>query len=210
MIAAVICLIVITLCDFIIPKPSNPLTEHKKQQNLLDARRANEAVKGQLKTAQAAVARYIWTEGMDQISSKSLDAVTTLAQVNKVQLLGFRPPQKTTDQDGLTHIPYLILLSGPFRNIQNFLSALEDPKYKLAEEMVQLSSADASTDNVSASISVIAYTLPAAATSSSSTSTVRSSKDQSRTAEKSVQTTTSPMKTTTKISLHSTTTGGKR
>jgi hypothetical protein len=157
---ALICLAAIAGADLIIPKPTNPLSQHQKIQDLEKLRKESNLQNDQLKTAKSEVSRYIWSENMDTITSKSLGAVTGLALANKVQLLGFRPPQKTTEQDGLVHIPYLILLNGSFLNVRNFVEGLENTKYKLAIEMVQFSSSDSSTDQVSATIGVIAYTLP--------------------------------------------------
>jgi len=157
---ALVCLGSIAAADLIIPKPRNPLSSHQKNQDVKDLNRAAKVLENQVKTSKSEVARYVWSENMDRITSKSLDTVTALTQANKVQLLGFRPPQKTTIEDGLVHIPYLILLSGSFLSVENFVESLEAPKNKLAVEMVQFSSADSSSDQVSATVGVIAYTLP--------------------------------------------------
>lgn len=166
---AVFCLAVIAAGDFIVPKPRNPLTQHQKSEEIRKLKEGVAAQDKNLTAAKAAVGRYLWNVGLDQITSKSLDSITALAAENKVQLQGFRPPVKTSEQDGLTHIPYLILVNGPFLNVVNFEEALEDPKYKLAIEMVQFASSDASSDQVNASIGVIGYKLPQQEASSSGT-----------------------------------------
>jgi hypothetical protein len=166
---AVFCLAVIALGDLVVPKPKNPYTPHQKSQDIKQLQTGMAIQEQDLKKAKSTVSRYVWNVGLDQITSKSLDSVTALAAANKVQLQGFRPPVKTTIQNGLTHIPYLILVSGPFLNVVNFEEALEDPKYKLAIEMVQFASSDSSSDQVNASIGVIAYTLPNQEASSNGT-----------------------------------------
>ena len=85
--------------------------------------------------------------------------VTSLAAKNHVQLLGFRPQKPTDEDDGFTHVPYLILLNGPFPAVQATLRDIESPTNKLAVSLVQFASSDANSDAVNATIGVVAYTL---------------------------------------------------
>ncbi|HEY3780826.1 MAG TPA: type 4a pilus biogenesis protein PilO [Fimbriimonadaceae bacterium] len=154
----VVAMFAIVVVDFLVPKPYTTLTRRVQAENI---RQLNDNVKvyqAQLKTATTSVDKYVWKKNSDEISSQSLKNVTAIAIKHKVQMLGFRP-QKPSEDGGFTHLPYLVLLSGTYPNVQAALQDIEAPVNRLAISLVQFASADANSDSVNATIGVVAYSL---------------------------------------------------
>jgi hypothetical protein len=165
----VVAMLVIVIVDFVVPKPQATMTRHEQEIKLHQQKDAVAVQDAQLKTAQASVAKYVWNKSADEIASQSLKNMTAIAAKHKVQLLGFRP-QKTTDDGGFTHLPYLVLLSGTFPNVESALQDIEAPANRLAVSLVQFASSDANSDGVNATIGVVAYSLTQGASNEKTTS----------------------------------------
>ena len=155
--AALIFLAAIAIFDLVVPRPVAP-SKHEQAIKKQQMMRTIEIHQQDANAAKADVARYIWqVKKTDEIGAKSLAAITALAAKHKVSLLGFRP-QKAYSQDGLTQLPYLIILEGEYPGVSAFLNDLENIQTKLAINMVQVSASEANTDRVNANIGVVAYT----------------------------------------------------
>jgi hypothetical protein len=160
-IIAVILFAGVALFDTFAPKPVVTKTKRQFGQDRAVALKQAEEEKEKLQVAQNDVSKYVWSANSN-VQSQSLSTVTALATKYKVQLQSFRP-ERSTEEDGLVHMPYLILVQGDYLSVTKMLKDVENPRNKLAVNMVQYSSADTSTDRVNATIGVIAYALPAPA-----------------------------------------------
>lgn len=109
-----------------------------------------------LAASQAKVSARTWKGGAQQVGPGALQAMTTLAKSHSVKLSGFRP-QRTTLVSGLELLPYTVVAEGSFVNVLRFVKAIEDPNTKLAVTLAQLNSADANSDQVTATIGITAY-----------------------------------------------------
>jgi Tfp pilus assembly protein PilO len=143
--------------DIVAPKPTEHQTLRTRKDNEARMVAQIQTIKDRLAATSADVARYVWTVPQDRIGGQSLAAVTNIAMKHSVRLLAFRP-QKATDENGLTRLPYMVVLDGTFPSVAAMLRDLETTSNKLAVNLVQIASADASTDQVNATIGVIAYT----------------------------------------------------
>jgi len=174
---ALVLMVLIVAFDLLVPKPKAPLTDAQHQIDV--DKKTNEALSEKVLLAQARKdnQRFLWSMPVDKIGPTALSAVNELARVHQVTITAFRP-QKQNEQSGLLLLPYLIVMQGTYPGVTGFLHDLQATSTKLAVNLVQVAAADQSTDQVNASIGVIAYTTPpeppatpAPATSSTSKST---------------------------------------
>jgi Tfp pilus assembly protein PilO len=113
-----------------------------------------------IRDQKAKVGAKVWTLSLQEIGPKALQTVTGFAKEQRLKLTAFRP-QKPNDVNGMTQLPFLISIEGSYPSILNFIRQIETSNSKLAPNLVQLSSTDGSSDLVTATIGVMAYTLPA-------------------------------------------------
>jgi Tfp pilus assembly protein PilO len=144
---------IVFLC---LPKPSEAafLQSKKKQISDMEAK-AKAATAEQASFEQSNKAR-LWTGSFAEIGPEVLAEVTRLAKSHRLKLATFRP-QKPTDMKGLTELPFLMAVEGPFPELAQLLSELEKPENKLAVLMIQLAAGDQTSDTVTASISIAAF-----------------------------------------------------
>jgi hypothetical protein len=119
--------------------------------------------------AQAKIDPLLWSGTSEEIGPKALASVTKLAKARKIRILAFRP-QKPIDMGGLTQIPFSLSIDGTYPNTMQLVKDLETTDAKLAVSLVQVAASDGATDQVTASINVVAYvkTAPPAKTSGGS------------------------------------------
>ena len=99
----------------------------------------------------------LWTGSTEDIGPKALASVTTLALNRHLKVSAFRP-QKTVDMNGLLQVPFTASISGTFADAALFVRDLQNTKYKLAVSLVQLTAADGTSDAVTGTVNVVAYT----------------------------------------------------
>lgn len=131
---------------------------------------ANSALARQLSTiraeTQAAIAESaglslanssrLWAGDAQQVGSRSLDMLSRVARALKIKLVAFRP-QRPVESEGLVQVPFLVIVEGSYPAVVSFVSTLEQPATKLALGSVQVTSSDASSDKVTASIVLLAF-----------------------------------------------------
>jgi Tfp pilus assembly protein PilO len=106
--------------------------------------------------AKEKIAKQVWALPIQEVGPKALESITAYAQKEKLKLVAFRP-QKTAEVNGLTQLPFVISIEGPYPGIMKFLKDLDQPDLKLGTNLVQVSSSDPNTDLVSATVGVVAY-----------------------------------------------------
>lgn len=118
----------------------------------------------------AVVEHRTWPGGAQQVGPGALQAMTKLSKTFSVKLSGFRP-QRVTAASGLELLPYSVTAEGSFVNVLRFVKAIEDPTTKLAVHQVQINSADANSDQVTAAIGITAYRVADKVTTTKTTTT---------------------------------------
>lgn len=101
----------------------------------------------------------LWQESDDRIAPEALSHVTSLALANKVKVTAFRP-QKDLVAGTLAILPLFLTIQGPFPNVMSFERDLEDKEPLLAVNLLQVASADSSSNQVTATIGLSAYLHP--------------------------------------------------
>lgn len=140
----------------LVPKPSTKgLAQQQRTGESQILNQVTEAHKAQAE-ALASVEKQTWKGGAQQVGPGALEAMTKLAKSYAVKLSGFRP-QRVTSASGLELLPYSVTAEGTFVNVLRFMKAIEDPGTKLAIHQVQVNSADANSDQVTAVIGITAY-----------------------------------------------------
>lgn len=112
--------------------------------------------KARLTKLASAAAPVIWTSSIDAVAPSALAKVTALAKTRQVKLGAFRP-ERTTQLNGLTEVPFLVSVDGTFPNTIAFIRDLEGSSSKLAVSQAQMSSSDGNSDRVTASVGIVAY-----------------------------------------------------
>lgn len=136
--------------------------------------------------AQAKVQRHendtvTWAGNGTTVGPSALAFVTKVAAKHNVKLVGFRP-QHANDAGQVTQLPFLINLEGAYRDVMAAESDIESPTSKLAVENFQIGSAEESTDAVTGSIAVEAYTIDPVATKKTTKTTVKTTTGTTSTA----------------------------
>lgn len=156
---AMLALTAVALYMVLVPAPAtadaNKKFKRDRQKLLMDALIAKKDVE---KNGAESTVR-LWTIPVTEVGPAALGNVTSLARADGVQLLAFRP-QKQVDSKGLTVLPFVISVQGNFSKIAKFERDLETAGNKLAVHLVQISSSDASSDDVSGTIGVTAFCQP--------------------------------------------------
>jgi Tfp pilus assembly protein PilO len=154
--ASLVLLVALGLFMLFRPKPNTVGIAAGKirSQRELDERIAK--LEKERTSTQATIDSWTWTEPIAQIGPKALNSITLFAQRNHLKLIAFRP-QKTTDVNELTQLPFVISIEGAYPSVMQFVKDLETPTLKLGTGMVQVSTSDPSSDLVAATINVVAY-----------------------------------------------------
>ncbi len=139
-------------------RPNKPvaLTDSEKIKQIDSANKDIEAEKSMLDYQRRQVAAFTWRQKQEEIGPLALASISKLVRNHGLKLITFRP-QKAEQEKDLTRIPFLVALEGPYSDVVDFTKDLEMPQSKLAVNMLQLNSSDGVTDQVNATISVIAY-----------------------------------------------------
>jgi Tfp pilus assembly protein PilO len=130
-----------------------------KQDSERKIRKEIEDAKSRTKELNAEINRHTWSIPQDEVGPAALAKVASLAKARNLKLTAFRP-QKTAVMDGLTQMPFLILVDGPFPSVVQFMKDINRTDTKLAVTVVQMASADEASDRVTATIGAAAYWKP--------------------------------------------------
>lgn len=161
MIVAVLLLVVSLAGKLLVAPPIVSLTAFNKAKF-----KDQEDVKTYL--AQAKVQRteddsVTWAGNGTTVGPSALAFVTKVAAKHNVKVVGFRPG-RAVDAGQVTQLPFLINLEGAYKDVMGAESDIESPTSKLAVENFQVGAAEESSDAVTGSIGVEAYTIDPVAT----------------------------------------------
>lgn len=138
------------------PKPTPRAELAKARQERLSIHEKTAALRTQLETVTSTVAARIWIGTPDEVENRAMARVNSLARESGLRIIAFRP-QRRTELEGLGSQPFVLAVEGKFPAVVGFASRLGTPDTKLAVTQLQVSSADAASDTVNATLGISAY-----------------------------------------------------
>lgn len=160
-----------TLVYIFLPPPKVAMTKRAIDKVAIDSRLNIKKAKEARDRDRAFVAQYVWTGPASQVAPAALARATKLSADHHLKLVAFRP-QRTTEADGFTQLPFQISVEGPFPAVAAMLKELETPQGQLCVNLVQVSATEGDTDKVSATIGTIAFLQSATVTTKTTTTTL--------------------------------------
>jgi hypothetical protein len=138
------------------PKPAAESVVKAQNGQIEKLRASTQDAVAERDTLQAGNATRLWDKSIQDIGPSALDSITRLAKSRRLKLATFRP-QKPVALEGVTELPFLFALEGPYPDVVAFVRDLEKPETKLSLTMLQFSATDGSTDRVTATMSIAAF-----------------------------------------------------
>jgi Tfp pilus assembly protein PilO len=104
----------------------------------------------------AEIAAKVWPLPTQEVGPAALARATEFAGRRNVKLSAFRP-QRQQEVDGLSMLPFSMVVEGRYPQVLEFVQELENPASRLSVVLVQVAGADGATDTVTATIGVAAF-----------------------------------------------------
>lgn len=142
-----------------VPKPSTYGLQRKYRNRAFELSLLNKRAEGNLAQKQKTVISQTWSIPEQKVGPTALANVTALVKKNGLHMVSFRP-QRRNDEASFVQLPYLLTIDGPYPSVMALCRQLEDPSAKLAVSLVQIASAEETSDRVTASIGLVAYLSP--------------------------------------------------
>lgn len=136
------------------PAPAKSKLQRAKEEAELEA--SLKDLRERQAQAKSLIATYAWEGDPRKVSADALASATEIAQECGVKLATFRP-QRPGEAESVVTLAYTMSLEGSFPNVHEFLRRLETKPSRLSVVMVQLASADGSSDKVNATVEARAY-----------------------------------------------------
>lgn len=108
------------------------------------------------KEAEKEVNGMVWTISVEELGPTALGAVNKMIDPKKLKVTSFRP-QRALPVKGLTMVPYTLSVEGSFLDVVSLARNIDKDPNKMSVTMLQISSADANTDKVAATINLTAF-----------------------------------------------------
>jgi hypothetical protein len=150
---ALVGIVVAVWFGFLSPAKPVPLTI---ERNLVDQRQAAERQAVALKADEKLIAGQTWNTSAETLGSTVLDYVSGLAEKHSVQLTNFRT-DSPIQVASLSEAPFVLIVEGGFPDILAFTNALEDPKSKLAVNLMTISASDTGPGRVTATFGLLGF-----------------------------------------------------
>jgi Tfp pilus assembly protein PilO len=144
----------------LIPLPTEQASSGaNRTQNLKKIKEATDKAESEAVASQAAIDAMLWTESAQEVSPKAFAIVNQFALKHHLKVASFRP-QKPVDVQGMTEIPFGLSVDGSYPDTMQLVKDLETTDTKLALSLIQINSAEASSDHVNGTINFVAYLKP--------------------------------------------------
>jgi Tfp pilus assembly protein PilO len=127
--------------------------ELTKQRNL---ERSIQVDQEEAKEARAAIAPRLWKGDENHVGASVLALVTNTTLQDGVKLTAFRP-QRTVDLQGVTELPYVIQLSGPYSGIRAVMHTLDSSDSKIVLQSAEVNASEEVTGSVTSSVGICAF-----------------------------------------------------
>lgn len=141
------------------PKPTTLGLALKNSREQIKVQNQMEDMKKSLDKATAYTQQFAWSQDSQRVAPLTVTTVTALAKSNGLQLVGVRP-QRADESAKPNQLPFAITVSGPYPAVMAFTQQLEAPKNRLVVNIFQLTTADANSNKVTATIGAVAYLIP--------------------------------------------------
>jgi len=151
-----ILLLVLMLVYAFVPKPKPGTSLGRLNQTVRDTNNSTQEAKVRSDEAKATIEKRSWSEGPEKVAPLALTKVNQYVRETGVRLLAFRPQRSLPGKD-LQPVPFLVSVEGTYPKIMAFCQKLDFQEPRLAVNLIQVASADSSSDKVSASIGLTAY-----------------------------------------------------
>jgi Tfp pilus assembly protein PilO len=140
-------------------RPDVRKAEQAGKRRQFQVRLLNDKANQNVASKQASIVSQTWNMPEQQVGPVALANVTRLVAKNRLNLISLRP-QRRSDDAVFVQLPYLLTVEGSYLQVLALCRELENPANRLAMNLVQIASADASSDKVTASIGLVAYLTP--------------------------------------------------
>lgn len=115
-----------------------------------------ETAKQSVRDAQNTNKNRVWTGDTESVTASLLDRWTREAKSLGLDVVSFRP-QKTRAVAGLTELPVTVQVSGTWPRVASLLNRSDKPGARVVLRGVQIASADAASDAVTATLQFHVY-----------------------------------------------------
>jgi Tfp pilus assembly protein PilO len=105
---------------------------------------------------QQEVRPLLWTRPADEVTAALLNSVTREANRRNLKLTAFRP-QKPQEFAGVTELPFVLSISGPYSVVAGMIRLLDDPSERMAMRSVQIAASESDSSVVTATLAISAY-----------------------------------------------------
>lgn len=155
---AVVLLLAVVVLELVIPKPSLTAEHNKAIQKRDDLKHQVKMARARLEEKKDAVNKYSFKGTAEEVTPKILQVVNKVAADHKVAVKTFRP-QKDTTSDGIVVLPYVLQIEGHYPDVLAFVKNADEPSTLFSVHLLQVAAADGETDNVNATIGIVAFAL---------------------------------------------------
>ncbi|MEQ1936135.1 MAG: hypothetical protein ABL962_19950 [Fimbriimonadaceae bacterium] len=153
-IAALAVITAAVLFEYLVETPMARVNSKRQEQLKLDTE--TKALFKEVTSLKKANAPRIWQTSAESVGPTAMGKMSVLARSLGLTMLSFRP-QKPEETGDLDRYRYILAIEGSFPKVIEFTRKAETPETKIAVDRIQLASKDGATDNVSATIGVVAY-----------------------------------------------------
>lgn len=141
---------------FLLPSPKPKLGIKQRIAKQAAVHEETDTLKEKIQAGQNTIRTYVWPGDAKRAEAEAMALVTRIAKTHEVSLGAFRPQRVVLDQ-GLRRLPFALSLEGSFPDVIQFVGELETPSNRIAVQMLQMSASDSSSDQVSATMTVMAF-----------------------------------------------------
>ncbi|MBS1711770.1 MAG: hypothetical protein JSS71_08605 [Armatimonadetes bacterium] len=157
----------IAIAHAVLPMP-NPEAAKKDGKGRLELAKSERDIAQKELDDRKAGSAAIWEGQAETVTPQVLQSVTMIAKTQGVNLKSFRPQNPVADGN-LARVSYSVMVDGPFPKVVAFIRALDSESSRLGVNLVQMASVDQESDNIGATIGVIAFVRMPEATKQSPT-----------------------------------------
>lgn len=145
--------------DRFVPQPTQQMSPTARNENISKINREKHDAMDREMAELDYVKSKTWTVDVEQIGPKVLSIATDVAKGHGLTVTAFRP-QRTVEDGKLLRVPFLATIDGSYPQVAAFLRSMEDSSGNVAITMVQLSSSDGVSDQVTATIGLMVLKEP--------------------------------------------------
>lgn len=155
-ILAVLALAGALIFDWFAPTPDPALAKLKLQKERTKLETELKSKRKEMESIQKTVANKLWSEKAEEVTPKIMTEANKIADQVGVKIKSFRP-QRTLTGAGLERLTYTALVEGEYQKVVQLAHKFDEPSNQFSVYMIQIAAADGNSDQVNATISIVAY-----------------------------------------------------